>query len=52
MSTRELIEAIRSDTEWLNTSNGGEVECISIENLEEILSNFLGTSIKGLITQL
>jgi hypothetical protein len=41
MSIDELIEAIRIDTEWLNTSNGGEVECISIENLEVILSMFL-----------
>jgi hypothetical protein len=46
MSTRELIESIRSDTEWLETTEGDTVECISIENLEVILSMFVGTSIK------
>ncbi len=45
MSTRELIEAIRSDTEWLATTEE-EIECISIENLEGILSLFLKTEIK------
>ena len=46
MSTNELIEAIRADTEWLETTNGVEVECISIENLEQILSLLLNTEVK------
>lgn len=46
MSIRELIEAIRSDTEWLETSQGDVVECISIENLEAILELLLNTPIK------
>lgn len=46
MSNKELIEEIQSEVEWLETSEGDEVECISIENLEGILSRFLNTPIK------
>jgi hypothetical protein len=50
MSKREsiqwLIEAIQNDTEWLSTTQGDEIECIGIENLEGILSAFLHTRIK------
>ena len=46
MSTDELIKAIRSDIEWLETTNNVEVECISIENLETILALYTGVPIK------
>lgn len=46
MSNNELIEQIQSEVEWLSTSDGDEVECISIENLEGILSRFLNKPIK------
>jgi hypothetical protein len=35
-----LEESIREEAEWLQTTNGHEVECISIENLESILTKF------------
>jgi hypothetical protein len=34
----DLITAIQNETEWLETTEGDEVECISIENLEGILN--------------
>ena len=37
-----LEETIKENTEWLSTIDGDEVECVSIENLESILSFFLG----------
>ena len=50
MSNREtiewLIETIQNETEWLSTTQGDEIECISIENLEGILSAFLHKQIK------
>jgi len=36
-----LEETIIEQVEFLQTTNGDEVECISIENLESILTNFL-----------
>jgi hypothetical protein len=41
----DLIAEIQQETEWLHTSNGDEVECISIENLEFILTKFANTRI-------
>ena len=35
----DLIEAIQENTEWLQTTEEDEVECISIENLEGILKS-------------
>lgn len=35
-----LEESIREEVEWLQTTRGNEVECISIENLEFILTKF------------
>ena len=46
MSITEVIEAIQSNTEWLETSEGDLVECIGIENLEGILEMYFGTIIK------
>ena len=37
---KELIEEIDSEMEWLQTTNGDEVECISIENLLGILKKY------------
>lgn len=42
----ELIEDIKFNIEWLQTTEGDEVECISIENLEAALSRFLNRKIK------
>ena len=46
MTINELIEEIQNNVEWLSTTEGDEVECIGIENLEDILSRYLGVTIK------
>ena len=46
MSTKELIQSIKDNIEWLSTTEGDDVECISIENLEGILTNYFRTQIK------
>lgn len=40
-----LGDEIKENTEWLQTTDNDEIECISIENLETILSRFFGTTI-------
>lgn len=35
-----LEENIKKEVEWLETTSDNEVECISIENLELILTKF------------
>ena len=35
-----LEESIIEQVEWLQTTRGNEIECISIENLESILTKF------------
>lgn len=37
-----LEEQIKENVEWLFTTDSDEVECISVENLEGILSKFFG----------
>jgi hypothetical protein len=46
MTINELIEEIQDNVEWLTTSDVDDVECIGIENLEGILSRYLGVTIK------
>jgi hypothetical protein len=46
MNVQGLIDAIQEETEWLQTTQQDEVECIGIENLEGILSKYLGFNIK------
>ena len=36
----ELLITIHNNTEWLHTTEGDEVECISIENLDGILIKY------------
>lgn len=45
MTTKDLIREIQQEIEWLSTTEGDEVECISIENLEYILTKFTNTRI-------
>lgn len=40
-----LEETIKENVEWLYTTEDDEVECISVENLEVILSKFLGKQV-------
>jgi len=42
----DLLEAIEDNIEWLETLEEDEIECISIENLEGILSKFFNKTIK------
>ncbi len=41
-----LINELQNNIEWLETTQGDEVECIGIENLEGILSRVLKRKIK------
>ena len=43
---QELINDIKFNIEWLETTDGDSVECISIENLEAALSKFLNKKVK------
>lgn len=40
-----LEETIKENVEWLYTTEDDEVECISVENLEQILSKYLGRQV-------
>lgn len=46
MNLKDLIEAIQENTEWLETTEGDSVECISIENLQTALSYYFNKPIK------
>jgi hypothetical protein len=46
MNVQDLINSIRAETEWLSTSEGDEIECIGIENLEGILTSYFNRKIK------
>jgi hypothetical protein len=46
MNIQALIEAIQAEVEFLSTSEGDEIECISIESLEGILSRYFDFKIK------
>jgi len=43
---KKLITEIQENIEYLETSEGEEIECISIENLEGILTRWFGELIK------
>ena len=38
--TEEFLESLDYWVEWLETTEGDEVECISIENLEMVLKKY------------
>ena len=38
--TKELLENVEEHTEWLETTTGEEICCISIENLEMVLKKY------------
>jgi hypothetical protein len=40
-----LEEEIKENIEWLGTSSRDEVECVSVENLEAILTRFFNRKI-------
>ena len=43
---KKLITEIQANIEYLNTVDGDEIECISIENLEGILTRWFNELIK------
>ena len=43
---KKLITEIQENIEYLETSEGEEIECISIENLEGILTRWFNELIK------
>jgi hypothetical protein len=45
MTIEKLTETIQENIEWLSTTEEDEVECISIENLEGILSDYFNKPI-------
>lgn len=38
--TKEFLESLDDWIEWLETTEGDEVECISIENLKTVLKKY------------
>lgn len=40
-----MVKEIQDNTEWLETSEGDLVECVGIENLQSILSKYIGDKI-------
>ena len=40
MTINQLIDKIKDDVEWLQTTEGDEIECISMENLQGILQKY------------
>jgi hypothetical protein len=41
MTINQLIDKIKDNVEWLQTTEGDEIECISMENLQGILQQYL-----------
>ena len=46
MTIEDLKQAIQDHVEWFETTEGDDLECIGIENLEGILSKYFNTEIK------
>jgi hypothetical protein len=46
MTIHDLKKAIQDNIEWFETTEGDDLECIGIENLEGILSQYFKTEIK------
>lgn len=46
MTINQLIDKIKDNAEWLETTEGDEIECISMENLQEILQQYLNVQLK------
>lgn len=46
MTINQLIDNIKDNVEWLETTEGDEVECISMENLQGILQKYFNLQLK------
>jgi hypothetical protein len=45
-AVEDLVYEIQQETEWLETTEGDSIECIGIENLQGILSKFVGFKLR------
>jgi hypothetical protein len=45
MTINQLIDKIKDSVEWLQTTEGDEIECISMENLQGILQKYLNVNL-------
>jgi len=45
-AVEDLVYEIQQETEYLETTEGDSIECIGIENLEGILSKFVGFKLR------
>lgn len=45
MTINQLIDKIKDNAEWLETTEGDEIECISMENLQGILQKYLNVEL-------
>jgi hypothetical protein len=45
MTINQLIDKIKDNVEWLQTMDGDEIECISMENLQGILQKYLNVEL-------
>lgn len=45
MTINQLIDKIKDNAEWLQTTEGDEIECISMENLQGILQKYLNVNL-------
>ena len=41
----DFVYQVQQETEWLSTTEGDEIECIGIENLEGIIRNVFGVKL-------
>jgi hypothetical protein len=46
VAVEDLVYEIQQETEWLETTEGDSIECIGVENLEGILSKFVGFKLR------
>ena len=46
VALEELMYEIQQEIEWLETTEGDSIECIGVENLEGILSKFVGFKLR------
>jgi hypothetical protein len=42
----DLAHEIKQEVEWLETTEGDSVECISVENLEGIFKKYFGFKLR------
>jgi len=41
----DFVYQVQQETEWLSTTEGDEIECVGIENLEGIIKNVFGVKL-------